>query len=424
MKKAILFILLTVMAFSIFSCAQPVSGQVIKSDKPRDTSPATSAADLEKLVEGNSAFAWNLFQVLKEKNGNIFYSPYSISEALAMTYAGANGVTAQQMEDALQFLLSQDKLHPAFNALDLLLAQRGEGAQGKDDEGFRLNVVNAIWGQKDYKFINTFLDVLAQNYGAGLRIVDFKNKPEDARKIINQWVADQTENRIKDLIPQGAIDTLTRMVLTNAIYFNAAWLNQFEKDRTDPATFNSLDGSTTTVQMMHQTEDFNYTEGDNYQAIELPYSGNELSMVILLPKEGSFNEFQDSLNAEQVNGIINNLQQANVILSMPKFEFDSSFSLKNTLTEMGISDAFNPDKADFSGMDGNKDLYISDVIHKAFVSVDENGTEAAAATAVIVSTTSMPAKQATMNIDRPFIFFIRDIQTGAILFIGQVLTIS
>ncbi len=424
MKKAVLFILLAVMALSIFSCAQPVAGQVIKSDKPHDTSPAVPATDLEELVNDNSTFGWNLYQILKQTDGNLFYSPYSISEALAMTYAGAAGMTAQQMADTMQFLLAQEKLHPAFNALDLLLAQRGQGAQGKDGKGFRLNVVNAIWGQQDYKFLETFLDVLAQNYGAGLRALDFKNKPEDSRKIINQWVADQTENRIKDLIPQGAIDTLTRLVLTNAIYFNAAWQAQFDKNNTNSGTFYPLNGNTATAQMMHQTEDFGYAEGENYQAVELPYSGGELSMVILLPKAGSFADFQSSVNAKKVNDIIGNLTGKSVILSMPKFEFDSSFSLKKTLDDMGMTDAFDPNTADFSGMDGKKDLYITDVIHKAFVSVDENGTEAAAATAVIVGATAMPVNQVTMSIDRPFIFFIRDIQTGAILFIGQVLTTS
>ncbi len=379
---------------------------------------------MDKLVEGNSTFAWNLYQILKQTDSNVFYSPYSISEALAMTYAGANGDTAKQMADTLQFLLAQDKLHPAFNNLDLLLKQRGQGAEGKDGKGFRLNVVNAIWGQKDYKFLQTFLDVLAQNYGAGLRLLDFKNKPEDSRIIINKWVSEQTENRINDLIPQGAIDPLTRLVLTNAIYFNAAWQTQFNKDNTSSGTFYMLNGNTTTAQMMHLTHSFGYAEGENYQAVELPYSGGELSMVVLLPASGSFNEFQSSLNASLVNDIINNLQHTEVVLTMPKFEFESSFSLKDILTEMGMPVAFDPNKADFSGMDGNKDLYITDVIHKAFVSVDEAGTEAAAATAVIVGATAMPVNQVTVNIDRPFIFLIRDIQTGAILFVGRVLTTS
>jgi serpin B len=217
---------------------------------------------------------------------------------------------------------------------------------------------------------------------------------------------------------------LTRLVLTNAIYFNAAWLTPFDEDNTTSETFYNLSGSTTTAQMMHQSHSFGYAEGENYQAVELPYDGGELSMVILLLGSGNFEEFQNALDANQVNNIVNNLQYTQVILSMPKFEFESSFSLKDALKELGMTDAFDSSKADLSGMDGKKDLYITDVIHKAFVAVDEAGTEAAAATAVIVGTTSMPVNEVTVNIDRPFIFLIRDIQTGAILFVGQVANLS
>ncbi|MBN1367831.1 MAG: serpin family protein [Dehalococcoidales bacterium] len=424
MKKFILIILVSVMMLGVISCSQPVAGQVIQSDKPCDTSPDVSSTDLETLVEGNGNFTWNLYQVLKNTDGNVFYSPYSISEAMAMTYAGANGETAAQMADAMQFLLAQNALHPAFNYLDLLLAQRGEGAEGKDGEGFRLNVVNAIWGQKDFKFQGAFLDVLAENYGAGLRILDFQNKPEDSRVTINDWVAGQTEDRIKDLIPQGAIDGLTRLVLTNAIYFNAAWQLPFNEESTTEGTFYNLSGSTTLAQMMHQSETYAYTDGDNYQAIELPYDGAEISMVILLPDSGKFTEFQNALGADIVKDIIGNLQRTQVVLTMPKFEFESSFNLNDALKELGMTDAFNGGAADFSGMTGDRSLYISDVIHRAFVSVDEAGTEAAAATAVIMKLTAMPAEEVTMTIDRPFIFFIRDIQTGAILFVGQVVNLG
>jgi serpin B len=240
-------------------------------------------------------------------------------------------------------------------------------------------------------------------------------------------VSDQTEGRIKDLIPQGAINTLTRLVLTNAIYFNAAWQNAFDKGNTRDDTFYLLNGNETTVPMMHQTERFNYTEGSDYQAVELPYDGRELSMLVLLPKSGQFTSFQDSLDASKVASIIQNLENKKVMLTMPKFEFSSDFSLKNTLSEMGMPLAFSGD-ADFSGMDGKRDLSISDVIHKAFISVDETGTEAAAATAVIVGATAMPPGEpeqiVNMTIDHPFIFLIRDIQTGTILFIGRVISPS
>jgi serpin B len=420
MKKALVLVLIASLVLPLISCGQPAAGELLKSDKERITSPDVSPGDEALLVEGNSAFAFDLYQALKEEEGNLFYSPYSISLALAMTYAGARGETAEQMAETLQFMLDQDSLHPAFNWLDAELAGRGEGAQGKDGEGFRLNIVNAIWGQKDYSFLPSFLDVLAENYGAGLRILDFINETEKSRVTINDWVSDQTEGRIKDLIPQGAIDALTRLVLTNAIYFNAAWAYPFDEKATVNGPFYLLDGGQVSVPMMKQTESFGYTDGEGYQAVELPYDGDELSMVILLPEDGQFQAFEDQLQSQEVGDITSSLQPAQVTLTMPKFEFDSEFSLKDTLTEMGMPVAFSGE-ADFSGMTGNLGLAISDVLHKAFVSVDEAGTEAAAATAVIVGETAAPGQQVEVTIDRPFIFLIRDIETGAILFVGRVI---
>ncbi len=361
--------------------------------------------------------------MLREEDGNLFYSPYSISLALAMTYAGARSETAQQMADTLYFSLPQARLHPAFNSLDIELTQRGEGAQGKDGEGFRLNIVNAIWGQKDYKFLAEFLDVLAEDYGAGLRILDFAGAPEESRITINNWVGDQTEGRIEDLIPQGLINALTRLVLTNAIYFNAAWQYPFEEDVTDDGTFYLLKGNEITVPMMRQTESFGYAEGDGYQAIELPYDGRELSMVILLPARGQFESFEVSLDAQQVDAILGSLEQREINLTMPRFEFESDFGLKEALTALGMPVAFSGG-ADFSGMTGKRDLFIADVIHKAFVSVDEAGTEAAAATAVVMELTALPDMPIDVNVDHPFIFLIRDIETGAILFVGRVVNPS
>jgi serpin B len=404
----------------VAACAPLAAGELVHSDKPRVTSPNVSEADLELLVEGNSAFAFDLYHALSEGDNNLFYSPYSISLALAMTYAGACGETAQQMADTLHFTLSQDRLHPAFNGLDIELSQRGEGAQGKDGEGFRLNIVNAIWGQKDYEFLTTFLDTLAENYGAGLRLLDFISAPEESRITINRWVSDQTEGRIEDLIPQGLIDTLTRLVLTNAIYFNAAWQYPFDEKMTEDGPFYLLQGGQVTVPMMKQTESFGYTEGDGYQAVELRYDGGELAMVVLLPQSGQFATFQETLDAQRVAAIIKALEPTRVALTMPQFEFESDFSLKEALTAMGMPVAFSSD-ADFSGMTGNRDLFISDVVHKAFVSVDEAGTEAAAATAVVMVMTAVPGVPVQLTIDRPFIFLIRDIETGAILFVGRVL---
>jgi len=377
MKKIISLLLVSAILLGISGCGQPALAEVIQSDKERDTSPTVEETDLTMLVDGNNAFAFDLYQELIQDETNIFYSPYSISEALAMTYAGARGTTEEDMAETLYFTLSQARLHPAFNSLDLQLKERGQGAEGKDGEGFRLNVVNAIWGQKDYKFLDTFLDTLAENYGAGLRIVDFIGETEKSRVTINDWVSEQTEDRIKDLIPPGVINFLTRLVLTNAIYFNAAWLHPFEESATSNGLFHLLDGSDVTVPMMKQTESFRYTEGDNYQAVEIPYDGQELSMLVMLPGTGQFDTFEKELDAELFNAIISRLGTQQVALTMPKFEYESSFGLKEALSILGMEIAFS-EQADLSGMDGSRSLLIQDVVHKAFVSVDEAGTEAAA----------------------------------------------
>jgi serpin B len=421
MKRLVFILLSAIMIFGLASCATPsVSASEIKSDKPRDTSPVVSGPDEAALVDGNSEFAWSLYQSLRAEEGNLFYSPYSISLALAMTYAGAKGETAQQMADTLHFTLSQAALHPAFNKLALELASRGEGAQGKDGEGFKLNVVNAIWGQKDYQFVQSFLDLLAINYGAGLRVLDFINNPSGSRDTINQWVSDQTAGEIKDLIPEGSITPLTRLVLTNAVYFNAAWETPFEPSMTKPGQFHLADGSEVTVDMMHNTDSFGYVESGNVMGVELPYDENELSMVILTNTSGSFSDFENGLTYAAVKDIINSIQYKEVNLTMPKFEFESEFGLKPTLQSMGMELPFL-DTADFTGISTESDLHIDDVVHKAFISVDESGTEAAAATGVVVGTTSMPIEIKIVTLDQPFVFLIRDIQTGTILFIGRVM---
>lgn len=391
----------------------------VRSEKTRVTIPLATDSELTDLVRGNNDFAFNLYQKLREEeSGNLFYSPYSISLALAMTYAGARGETEHQMSNALHFILPQDKLHPAFNALDLQLASRGEGSSGQDGKGFRLNIANAIWGQQGYNFLQNFLDKLAENYGAGMRIANFTEAPENSRVTINDWVAQQTEEKIKDLIPSGAIDNLTRLVLTNAIYFNAAWLHPFDERATADGDFHLLTGNSIKVPMMRQTESFGYVRGTGYQAVELLYDGSEISMVILLPDKGTFDPFEKSLNAELVSRISKDMRRNRIELTMPLFEFEAQFKLGAMLQKMGIFDAFNPQLADFSGMDGTKNLSISDAFHKAFVLVNENGTEAAAATGVVIGVTSLPPR---VTVDRPFIFLIRDIATNTTLFVGRVI---
>ena len=407
-----------VLVTGLTACSQPASPGIMRSDKPR-IDAEVGQTDLSALVDGNNAFAFDLYGALKVTQGNIFYSPYSISQALAMTYAGVRDTTEKEMAGTLHFTLPQDRLHPAFNSLDQQLKARGQGAKGKDGKGFRLNIVNAIWGQTGYSFMADYLDLLAQNYEAGLRTLDFRTAPELSRLVINKWVEDQTEQRIKDLIPAGAIDPLTRLVLTNAIYFNAAWANAFEKNLTQPAPFHLMDGSTVDVPMMRQTERLGYATGDGYQAVSLPYDGGELEMVVLLPDEGKFAEFEKSLDADRAGSIIEGIVPSQVALRLPRFKFESEFDLGKILADMGMPTAFSS-QADFSGMTGNRELSISRVIHKSFVGVDEDGTEAAAATAVIMRATAMPVKPLEVTVDRPFIFLIRDIQTGSVIFVGRV----
>jgi len=403
--------------------------------------PDVSEATLKKQVQGTNAFAFDLYQVLRNEHENLFYSPYSISLALATTYAGAHGETEEQMADTLHFVLPQDRLHSAFSALNRALVQ---GAEEKAAEGvgaeptpvpfpgyhpgdrFQLHIANALWGQDAYQFQPEFLAVLGQNYESELRTLDFTGAPEESRRTINDWVADHTEDRIQDILPLGAISGLTRLVLANAIYFRASWFYPFDPRATREQPFHLLDGGTATVSMMQQTERFNYYLGEGYQAVMLPYSGGKesphcrMSMVFLVPDDGCFQAFEDSLDARGVGTILNEMNTGYVDLTIPKFGFDSAFALKPTLSSMGMSLAFSWPGADFSGMTGQPELFVDEVYHRAFVFVEETGTEAAAASAVPI-TLGIPPEPVEITIDRPFIFLIRDGETGIILFVGRVL---
>ena len=395
------------------------SAEVVRSDLQRNLSPNVSDAQLEELVAGNTEFGLRLLREIRTTNpGNVIYSPHSISIALAMTYAGARTNTETEMATALNFTLPQSELHPAFNALDLALISRGAGAQGSDDQPFRLKIANALWLQDGADFEADFLDTLALNYGAGVNLMDYNTDPEAARIEINTWVEDQTEDKIKDLIPEGAIDQGTVAVLTNAIYFNASWLDQFEENMTADGSFAAPTGAVTTP-MMKQMTTYGYAAETGFEAIELPYDGQEVSMVILLPDAGSdLATLEADLDATKLQGALSDLENKMVELSMPKFKFESPIGLNEILKDLGMPSAF--DDADFSGISTTMDLAITDVLHKAFVDVNEKGTEAAAATAVIIGETSVPMADVSVDVDRPFLFLIRDRQTDAIIFIGRV----
>jgi len=409
--KKIVDILLALVMLSLTACAQSGAEDVVMLD--------TSKTDEENLVYGNNVFALDLYQALKEGSGNLFSSPYSISSALAMTYAGARGETEQQMADTLHFVLPQEQLHPAFNNLSQELTSRKQETVAQDQKGFILKNANSLWGQSGYPILPDFLDVLADNYGAGIRTLDFIGAPEDSRLTINNWVNKQTENKINNLIPVGSIKPLTRLVLTNAVYFKANWLYPFSETGTYNGSFNLLDGSKVEVSMMINPGSFNYNNGNGYRAIELPYQGETTSMLILLPQQERFEAFENSLKYSDIEKTINELHYEKIRLKMPKLYFESNFELGHELAQMGMPLAFS-DTADFSGITGKSDFWIDNVFHKAFISVNEAGTEATAATSVIMAGAA-PGGPIPFVIDRPFIFLIRDMDTGTILFIGRVL---
>jgi serpin B len=368
------------------------------------------------VVEGNTAFALDLYQELKDTKGNLFFSPYSISTALAMTYAGARENTAKQMADVLHFPSGQNEVHPAFGQLETLL----NDVQGKGD--IQLNVANSLWPQESYPFLEEYLALVKKYYGVVITPLDYQRAAEKARKIINQWVEEKTKDKIKNLIQPGILDALTRLVLVNAIYFKGNWASQFDEKRTKEDTFYQLSGKTIQTPLMAQEQEFAYGEKAFLQVLELPYLGESLSMIVLLPKEkDGLPELEKQLTAANLRMWTSGLRKQKVKVFLPRFKMTSQFSLAKTLAALGMRDAFNPNKANFSGMDGRLNwLYIGAVLHKAFVDVNEEGTEAAAATAVVMKIRMAP-QLPTFRADHPFIFLIRENTTGSILFLGRVM---
>lgn len=394
-------------------------GELVASSKPRDAAPDTRPEDLAKLTGDNAAFGWDFYhQVVKDRK-NLFFSPHSISVALAMTWAGSRNNTEAQMAEALHFTLGQGRLHPAFNALDRELGARGDQGGPEAAMPFRLHVTNALFGQVGFMFLDPFLDTLAQSYGAGVRVMDFSNEPEESRLVINNWVSDQTEERIEDLIAPGIITDLTRLVLVNAIYFSASWAKPFDEANTKDDPFTLLDGTQISTPTMRAGVTTGYADGANYQAVELAYDGGQLLMLLIVPHRGELAAVESMLSADDVARIRSELREHLVDLALPKFSFRSLVPAKAPLQALGMVEAFSSKDADLSGMNGQGNLHIQDVVHQGFVAVDEKGTEAAAATAVIVGTTSIPP-QATLHVDRPFVFAIIDRPTGATLFLGRV----
>ncbi len=375
--------------------------------------------DLQTVVEGNSDFGFDLYQELKCEEGNIFFSPYSISIALAMTYAGARDLTEKEMAEVLHFSSEQEPLHSSFSKLQSHL-------NAVQEKGYiKLGIANSLWAQEGYHFLDDFFELNEKYYGVGLRFVDFKKKTETVRKTINAWVEDRTQQKIKELLKKSPpqITQDTRLVLCNAIYFKGDWLSQFEKKRTTDADFYISKVETIKVPMMCQKAGFKFKDFDFFSAIELYYEGKDLSMVVFLPEEiDGLGEFERNLTNENANNWIDKLSdsdESEVLVSLPKFKTTCEFELSKILGDMGMSSAFSLPPADFSGMTGIKDLFISKVVHKAFVDVNEEGTEAAAATAVVMTRES-ESRTLTFQVDHPFVFLIKENQTGSVLFIGRI----
>jgi serpin B len=445
--------------------------------KPTQTDLSDSA---RWVAGGNNRFAWQLYQGLQGRPGNLFFSPYSISTALAMTYAGARGRTQEQMAEVLCLptagsaaqiawrgrpaLASRGHLGLASGSPDAPVIGKRQGQDGlaTEEQGqdalatagtpqggepmspedlarafgeivkdlnarggrdtYELRVANALWGQKDYEFLAPFVQLVKDQYSGHLERVDFAKAAEKARRTINAWVEKQTNDKIRDLIGPGVLDRMTRLVLTNAVYFKGDWASPFRKDRTEDGPFTLLDGGTVQVPLMNQEASFGYAETDKLQVLEMPYVGGELSLVILLPgEEAGINELEKTLTAESLSNWLATVRRRQVIVTVPRFQMTHKFDMGAVLQAMGMTDAFS-DAADFSGMTGRRDLFLSAVIHQAYVDVNEEGTEAAAATGVVMKVTSMaPGRTPIFRADHPFIFLIRDLRSGSLLFLGRVL---
>ena len=366
------------------------------------------------VIEANNRFAINLYSQYKSEEGNIFFSPFSISTAMAMVYEGAEGKTAKEIKSVFGFPKYDNSRRNQYS--DLL------SEINKKDKEYALKTANALWAEQDFHFLDEYLTTVEKYYGGKTTNLDFKNEGEASRLIINNWVEDKTNNKIKDLFPERSIHPLIRLVLTNAIYFKAEWLIQFDADKTSDEYFRVNPDKSIKVPMMQPTSQkstFNYTQNKDLQILEMPYAGEDLSMLILLPLDDDIEALENSFTIEKLTEWKKSLRKRRVKIYIPKFKFETKYFLNETLSDLGMPTAFT-NSADFSGMTGKKDLIIDQVIHQAFIEVNEEGTEAAAATGVTMMKHSKPPPTPIFKADHPFIFIIQQNETGNILFMGRV----
>ena len=371
------------------------------------------------IAESNNTFGGNLYGQLKATKGNVFFSPFSIEAALGMTSVGARGNTLAEMQKVLHLPAGEENVHGGFKAM---IAAIQHPKLEADKRGYELTIANALWGMSGYPWRKEFLATTAEHYGAGLVETDFA-KPEVARGIINKWVEEQTREKIKDLIPKGILTPLTRMVLTNAIYFKGSWATEFDKKLTKDGPFHLADGKKQDAPLMHRRAEFSYAETADYQAVELPYKGKDTAMLVWLSRKAeNFADLEAKFSATVIADTVKALRPGtDVELTLPKFKVETEYSLAEPLIALGMKHAFEHGKADFTGMHtGREFLSISAVLHKAFVDVNEEGTEAAAATAVVLRGDAAPPPPKVFEANRPFLFAIRHVPTGAVLFLGRV----
>jgi serpin B len=413
MKWKILFPAIVIAAVLLGICLVYLIKPGRKEGFRADDSKATPEK-VRAVVGANNEFAFDLFSKYRENypGKNIFFSPYSISTAIAMTFEGAKEKTAWEIQNTLHFPKDCDTRTAGFAKI--------YNQMNRENDEYELRTANALWTQKNYEFLEGYLRTVERYYGGKATGLDFQKDSEGSRRVINSWVEDQTNNKIKDLIPEGAIDTMTRLILTNAVYFMGYWDSPFDEKNTVEGEFRVNPKEMVKVPMMYQTGQFNYAETEEYQILEMPYSGENLSMLVVLPREGKQGRVEESLTSEKLEGIRGTLRIREVAVGFPKFKIETKYFMKDTLEEMGMPSAFSKE-ADFSGMTGSRDLFISMVVHQAFVEVTEKGTEAAAATGVEMEWLALPPEEpVSFRADHPFLFVILQNDTGNIVFLGRV----
>lgn len=414
------FAVLAPALFAVAFTSAPSAG--MKTEREPETVAERFDKETRLLADGNLHFAMELYRHMRAEGGDFVVSPLSISSVFAMAYAGARGETAGQMEEVLRWPMAGPSLHGAFHRLNRSLAAHGQRDCGLKEPRFLLHSANSLWVEQSVSLERNFIETMTRSYGSGVRKVDFRGRPEACRREINRWARLSTEGKIDGLLSPGMVTASARLVLANAAYMNAPWEEGFDPKKTRNRPFQPLHGETVSTPFMHGTGSYGYAEGDNYQAVELVYAGRKLSAVMIMAKQKGFAALEDGLTASRVKRIVHELTETTLRLRIPKFGCETgNMDLKRRLCDMGMPMAFSPLQADFTGIDPTGDLFISHAVHTAMVRVDEQGTEAAAASATIGGFIAPPGSSPKPVVfDRPFVFFIRDIPTQSMVFMGRI----